>query len=297
VRPIHLRAIGYVHGAPRSLAELDDPLALELMRPANGLAHFRASDLEIWQLAATAAERTLARSPGAAPDLLIYVSENDTDVTTSLARIADRLRVPRAHYLAVSGHDCGNLGPAMQVAVDALAAGRHDEVLLVLADRVLRGSRLMRSRMSIFSDGAAACLLTSEATPGPHLVLHALATKTLVEVGPDVAPEQSMLATAHLATDAVADVLGATGRPAAAFDRVILPNYRISSQMFLLAAMRFPTDRLLVGPVADFGHCFSADLLITLDRYPDDGSLKPGDWVIAAATGPHSWSVFAVECA
>ena len=72
---------------------------------------------------------------------------------------------------------------------------------------------------------------------------------------------------------------------------VVLGNYRVTSQKFLASAMGFPPERLLLGRVAELGHCFSADFLVTLAERATDGTVAPGDRVAAAATGTHSLSM------
>jgi 3-oxoacyl-[acyl-carrier-protein] synthase-3 len=79
-------------------------------------------------------------------------------------------------------------------------------------------------------------------------------------------------------------------------DHVVFANYRRGAQWFLTAALGFPEGKLLFGDVAEFGHCFSADLLVTLDRRARDGTLVPGRWLLANAMGPRTWSSIALEC-
>ena len=290
MQSICLSSIGYVHGDRRSIAELGEDGAVELTAPEHGLADYRHSDLPTWQLAVRAAGRTLADCPEP-PDLLIYVSENDGDRPDSLARIMDGLGLPDVHPLALSGHGCGNLGPALRVAADALHAGSHRRVLLILADRATTGSRMMASGLSVFSDGAAACLVTAGAghdDDGHRFTVVGNVVRSTSE-------RPGMLSLAQLAQDCVNRLRHSTGLRPDDFDHVLFSNYRIVSQRFLVAATGVAPDRLLLGPIADYGHCFSADILVTLDRYARDGRVRSGDRLLAATTGTHSWSALAVQ--
>jgi 3-oxoacyl-[acyl-carrier-protein] synthase-3 len=291
VVPIYLSAIGYVHGERRSLAEISEEMPVDLRQPKHGLAHYRQSAQEIWELAGTAAERTLATSRRR-PRPILYVSEDDPQVPVSLARIARRLDLISAAALSLAGHDCGNLGPALLTAGDALSAGRYERVLLILADRPLPGTRVMRNGMSIFSDGAAACLVTRDEPDrdGPGFAVDAVHTVTRFA---SVEPDQAMLAKVELAAECVAEITAQADVPIEAYQHVILNNYRISAQRFLAAAMGFTRHRLLPGEVADLGHC-SGDLLVTLHQQASSGALAAGDRVMAAATGPHSWSLISL---
>jgi 3-oxoacyl-[acyl-carrier-protein] synthase III len=294
--PVFLSAISYEHGEPRSLAALDEPAARELAAPEHGLADYRASDQETWQLAQVVTERSLGRAVKA-PDLLIYASESDPDPASSLARVTGGLGRPDLAYVAVRGHGCGNLGPALQLAADALHSGRHDRVLLVMADRVVSGSRIMPSGLSAFSDGAAACLVTrgADGAGGRRDKVFALTTRNHLSAGGPEPAGSSMLTIAATAAEATTDILRAAGGRMEDFRHVLFANYRLTSQRFLASAMGFQPDRLLVGELGRFGHCFSADILVTLDTYAAAGRISPGDRLLAAATGPNSWSLLAVE--
>lgn len=290
----YISSFGDVLGESRKVSELAASTDADLTTLIEEIGHFRESGRDIWELGADAAEQTLARSPGP-PDFLLYVSENDHDPTGSLARIAHRLRLPSVEHLALCGRDCGNLAPAVEVASALLGAGRYQRVLLILADRARAGRRVMASGLSVFSDGAASCLVTREpAGTGGALRVEAVAGGTAVRPDDDPA-RQGILATVRLASDSLDTLLERSGLTREDFARTVLPNYRPGAQKFLMAALRIPGDRLLLGPVTEIGHCFSADLLITLARQAAAGGLASGDRLLAAAGGPHTWSTMALR--
>lgn len=293
---IHVSAIGYVHGDRRNVSELDDENG-ELETLAAEIPSYRSSDRDIWQLAAAAAQRTLDKATGP-PDLLMYVSENDPDTTGSLARILEQLDLTTVEHMAVSGHDCGNLGPTLRMAGSALRARACERILLVLADRALAGRRTMANGLSVLSDGAASCLVTNDAqdTDGPQFAVQTVETRTRVHLDAAPAPGEAILATVRLAKDSVADVFRATNGEASDFGHVVFGNYRPAAQTFLAAAMGLAADKVLLGSVTDLGHCFSADILVTLDHQRSASTLVRGERILAAVTGPYSWSTMALRC-
>ncbi|MDH6578560.1 3-oxoacyl-[acyl-carrier-protein] synthase III C-terminal domain-containing protein [Kitasatospora sp. MAP5-34] len=298
MRSVHLSAIGHVHGERRKLSELAAELPDDLSALAEDIVTYRVSDAEIWELAAVAAERSLAQC-AEPPDALVYVSQNDPDSAGSLARVANRLGLATCDSIAVAGHDCGNFGPALRIARDMVRSGTRQRVLLVLADRARSAQdRLMASGLSLFSDGAAACLVSADApdSTDASFTVDAIAGRTQVRLdGPDL-PGDALLATVRLARDTTADLLAGTGTTPDEFRHVMFANYRTASQKFLCTAMGFPHERILPGSVADLAHCFSADILVTLAQRHADGSLSPGDRLLASASGPHSWSTLALAC-
>jgi 3-oxoacyl-[acyl-carrier-protein] synthase-3 len=295
-RPIYLSSIGYVHGRRRSVADLGNlPACASLL--ADGLATYRAADGEVWELATVAAESTLGMAAGR-PDAVLYVSQNEPDSAESLPRIADRLDLTDVDYLSLSGHDCGNFGPSLRAARDMIHSGGCDRVLLLLADRARSGRRVMANGLSVFSDGAAACFVTRDPrnASGPQFGVDAVVGRTRVRVDDGTSPGEGILPTVVLARATVDAVLRGTGREREDFQHVLFPNYRTTAQLFLAAAMGFPAERLLPGSVADLAHCFSADILVTLDEQHAAGRLQPGSRLLASTTGPHSWSSIALEC-
>lgn len=294
MRPFYVSLISYLHGDPRPLAQLNEEMPLDLTLPEHGLATYRVSADETWQLAAKAAQPIVERSP-VPPDLLVYVTETDREAVESLPKIVLALGLPRLSYVAVSGHACGNIGPALELAATALETGTRQSVLVVVADRAGESNRILANGLSVFSDGAAACLVSHAPPDGdsPNIRVRAMTTHT--EVVPDSAkPSDKIMSSVRLGRDGMAAITR-DGRSPADFRYVLFPNFSISSQRFLTQAMRFEEGRLLLGPLAEYGHCFSVDILVNLDILVQDGPLERGDSVLVSATGPMSWSMFDVE--
>jgi 3-oxoacyl-[acyl-carrier-protein] synthase III len=293
---LHLAAPEYVLGDRRSIAELYGRLDAELVGPDSGLSYYRASDLEIWQLAAAAGTRTLAVA-AEPPDLLVYVTENDHDSSGSMMRLMRALDLPAVRYLRMSGHDCGNLGPALVLARQALASGEHSTVLLLLADKALDGDRKSANRLSVISDGAVACLVTDRPPGfgGAKFTINGMEAITDLHAANPAEADDSIMSTVAQSVAGVTAITHQTGRELKDFDHLVFPNYRMINQQFLCSAMGAPLEQLLVGPMAEFGHCFSADILMTLGHCADTGQIRPGDQVLASCDGPTSWTTLSVE--
>jgi len=296
MRPLYLSALKQVHGERRGIAELSGELDAERLSPDSGLCYYRVSDLEIWQLAAAAGSRTLAVGTEL-PDLVVYVTENDHDSSGSVTHLMHALDLPTARYIRVSGHDCGNLGPALAVARQAIASGEHNCVLLLLADKALDGDRNPANRLSVVSDGAIACIATETAPRfgGAKFAVHGLITITGPHVGSPSEASGKILSTVALSIAAGTAITNETGRELEQFDYLIFPNYRIVSQQFLCSTMGVRLEQLLVGPMAELGHCFSADVLMTLAHCASTGQIRLNDNVLASFDGPNSWTTLSVE--
>jgi len=258
---------------------------------AADFTHYRHADGAIWRSGAVAGRATLD-SVGGSVDSLVYVSENDPDAVTALPALLDELGLEFATALSVAGHECGNLGPALSCTADAIAAGRAETVLVVLADHAGARGRLMNNRLSVFSDGAAAFVLGRNRPATAHLEL----------LGVDVARVPGggdLLATARSAQGSVARLLQRSNVTVAEIAAVAFANYRWDAQRFLAAATRLPPDRVLCPDVADVAHCFSADVPVKLSGVlcdsDADGAVDDGGVVLGLVTGPWSWSSVALR--
>ncbi|HJP73670.1 MAG TPA: 3-oxoacyl-[acyl-carrier-protein] synthase III C-terminal domain-containing protein [Pseudonocardiaceae bacterium] len=294
--PLYLCGIEYVHGDRHDIAELAGQLDPDLLSPDTGLSCYRASDLAIWELAADAGARTL-KAASTPPDLVIYMTENDHVASDSLNDLVRSLDLPDARYVRGSGHDCGNFGPALSLARQALASGEHRQVLILLADKVIDGDRSQADKLSVVSDGAAACLVTTEppGIDGVRFAVNGISTVTDTEATSGSEAGDRILATVALAAAGTAAIAGQTGRVAKDFDHLLFPNYRAIAQQFLCSALAVPLDKLLFGPMAEFGHCFSADSLVSLAHCASTDEIRPGEHVLAFGDGQYSWSSLAIQ--
>lgn len=288
---VNISAVRSVLGARTPLSQLHDPALADDVRAAlaEDFVAFRESDEPIWRSAAAAAELTMAAAERE-PDLIVYVSQNDDDTVSSLPKLAQQLTLRDAELIAVAGHECGNLGPALQCARDALLAERSAAVLLVLADHAVGRRRVMDNGLSVFSDGAVACLMTRARPGAAHLRLDDVVV-TRIDAGPS-----NLQTTARLARDSVETIERRIAIRRADVRRVAFSNYRWASQQFLAAAVRLPVDRVLRRSVSEVAHCFSADVLVNIAGALADGELVPEDRVLGFGTGPWSWSTIAVSC-
>lgn len=275
VGPLAVGALGAALGEPAPLDLLADEVGTDgLAALAADFDHVLVADGEIWRSAAAAARRSLEEADGL-PDLLVYVTQNDPDTTTGLARLAAEVGLEAVARVAVSGHECGNLGPALQLVADALASGRATRALVVLADHAAAGARMMRNGMSYFSDGAVAVQVVA-GPEAPDFDVLALVEDVAVLSIPG-APDTPGL------RDSVAAVRGVVGALPGSGDArtVVLGHYRTDSRAFLHAATGLRAAVVHTGGRQRSGHVFGADQVLALAELP------PGEApVLVLSLGP-----------
>jgi 3-oxoacyl-[acyl-carrier-protein] synthase-3 len=286
-------------GERRPVEDLTAQIGAQLVRELrdDGVRAFLQSDDASWMLAARSARQTLDQVPGHEPDAVVYATDTNYEMPVSrlLAAFLAEVDLPRTRAVAVGGHSCGNFGPALQVAVDTIAAGQATNVLLVTADHADPGVRLLDNGLSVLSDGAASCLVhTREATADYALLdLSAQNDVGVYLATNDLRAKRELVHAVSRSTEAT---LAATGLRLDEFEAVLVNNYRRPSQRFLTLAVG---DIRLGVPdeiLAEIGHSFAADLLINLQLLQEGGRLADGERLLLLGTGGRSWSLVALQC-
>jgi 3-oxoacyl-[acyl-carrier-protein (ACP)] synthase III-like protein len=286
VIPLVVGAFGTHFGAQQPLSTLSEELAEDQIEAlAKDFDHVLVADQEIWESAATAAENSLAHAD-LPPDLIVYLTENDSDTTASTALIGEQLGLGAVPRLAISGHECGNLGPALHVVSDALATRRARRVLLIVADHANPGARLMRNGMSYFSDGAAACLIApanQDSVPGFELGCRIGEGAVVITPGAPTQPPdiRATVASIRAATNTLSTVNAAQA--------VLLGHYRDEARTFLHTATGLHRLPLLQTKRQRCGHIFGADHLLAFADLAGDTT------VFALALGPWTTSAFMIR--
>jgi 3-oxoacyl-[acyl-carrier-protein] synthase-3 len=290
--PAFLHSIGSILGEPQPIASIEpiarDAALLELLH-ANGLRDYRRADIEPPELAARAIAATLEIS-GVHPRQIaavVWASTSFQDrawYTTDISSRLGDLGLWTATTVGVTLAECGNLVPALRVA-SALAASEHRNVLLVATDRCFTPEqRLIAPSVSVLSDGAASCVVTSERRGYEMLALrHCTNHRARPENG---APSVRLLhqnaeGMRRVARAALADA----GVRAEDITRLITNNLTRSVVDVFTAQCGVGGDRAYLDNVASHAHVFAADGLINLAA----SGARAGDTFLLATNGTCNW--------
>ncbi|GLK99201.1 hypothetical protein [Dactylosporangium matsuzakiense] len=289
---MYLSAISYTHGTPRRIRELGEPGTDDPNLHDDLLEFCCESSASALDMACEVGRRTVAAA-GVSPGMVLYATETGIERGMDPGkRLASALERPSAVTLTTTGHACGNFGILLHIARGLL----HDTpaVLIITSDGAGTLPRLMPDNLSVLSDGAAAVLATREApaAPAPVFAVHGCV------VAGDAAIQAGMYTqrkTVQLGRAAAAALRADTGVVPADFTWAMFNNYRLSSQRFFAGAAGFRASQLLVGPVAEHAHAFSADVLVNCDVLSRAKVLNAGDRVALSSTGPRTWVLADVE--
>ncbi|MFC0436901.1 3-oxoacyl-[acyl-carrier-protein] synthase III C-terminal domain-containing protein [Kutzneria buriramensis] len=296
---VHLSGLDHELGTRTPLAQVDEPTLREQLQALHeqGLRHCRVADRPVVELAAASARRTLAAVPPDTVDAVVFCSDNSPEPspTAEIWDFLDAVGLPRTPATFVSGAGCGNLGPALNVARGMVLTGDRSAVLVVTADRVREGTRYLANGQTVMSDAAASCVVGAEAF-GAGFELRAIADSCRVDIG-TVADRPILVARAttqgiRSAVRGVTERLSLTTND---FRHLVTGNYGRSALDFLATSAGVPTDRVAAPLLADAGHCFAGDPLITLSSLVDTGQLGGDDQALMLTVSPRSWSAIAVR--
>lgn len=292
---MYLSAITYTHGAPRPIRELGEPGSDDPHLKDDLLELCRESSTSVLDMACEVGVRTAAAA-GVTPDMVLYATDTGADRAMDAGkRIANALERPSVVTLNAAGHACGNLGMLLRIASGLL----HDTpaVLLITSDQAGTMPRMMSDNLSVLSDGAAAVLVTRDvpASPAPAFAVHGCVIAGDATGQAGHAGLYAQRQAVQLGRAAVAALRSSTGAAPADFTWAMFNNYRLSTQRFLTGAAGFTAPQLLVGPVAEHAHAFSADVLVNCDVLCSTKVLNAGDRLALSSTGPHTWALADVE--
>ncbi|MBV7706690.1 3-oxoacyl-[acyl-carrier-protein] synthase III C-terminal domain-containing protein [Nocardia nova] len=293
---VYLHGISYAVGAREPIGGLEplreDPAMLRDMHGL-GLYHYCRTEQSPLQLAAEVVASTLDRIPvdAAEIDLLVYASSSPE--TGALAggeflRFCERFGLTRATPIGVTLAECANFGSALRIAHSLVAAGSARNVLVVTSDACPDPhARILRDALSVLSDGAAACLITSAEPSRIEVLGSNQGTNQLIRVAK--MPALAGLTKRGLSR-AVADMLDRAGLDRADVRRIIANNVNEEAVRFMADSAGLDHDLCYLDNIADYAHVHSADNLINLQTYLEDG-VAPGEIVMTISHGFGTWGV------
>lgn len=296
---VYLSGLAHELGTRTPLARIDEPTLREQLETLHrqGLRHCRVADRSVADLAAGSARRTLAAVPPDTVDAVVFCTDTSPELspTAEVWAFLDAVGLPRTPATFVSGSGCGNLGPALTVARGMVLTGDRSAVLVVTADRVRSGTRYLANGQTAMSDGAASCVVSTTSF-GAGFELRALADSCRVDIGTiAVTPILVARATTQGIRAAVRGVTEPLSLATDDFRYLLTGNYGRSALEFLATSAGVPTDRVVTPLLADTGHCFAGDALITLSSLVDGDQIGDGDQALVLTVSPRSWSAAAVR--
>ena len=278
------------------IGDLDDTEVranLDLLRE-QGIANVRISSLSTADLALS----VIPGAPGGPPagpsfQAVVFCSDSVRDRTPAetVLHLRNGADLFSTQIVFVSGSACANLAVGLDVSRGLIAAGVADSVLLLTADTLLSGTRFPPISSTVFSDGAASCLVTARPVASSFRLLG-----TATENWPAIDDDGGELAAPRKLLTATRSAAGrATGGSLDGFHHLVTPNFGDSTRRLLAMAVPSSSLRPHPGVVSEVGHCFAADVLLNLHDLEHRRLINDGDKVLTIAASRQSLSVMTFQ--
>jgi 3-oxoacyl-[acyl-carrier-protein] synthase III len=315
MRPIYLKGISYVLGQQKPIEELTvlarDPRRLESYR-AMGFRHFRHAEEPASVLATQAIERLLQEHQ-IQPEkvgVVLYCSNTlgEEDYYRVLQRSFARMGLNRAFPIGVHFTFCGNFGSGLRLAVALIGSGDVDSAIVVCTDKNETcddPKRLVEPGVGITSDGAAACLLTTEGGSLRVIGVSQLVDHTMSQIDISDIHTREKTRSVEFFEYSLSSLRGRKEASLAFMKRFhvdpaavvgfVANNYGENTLKGFAADSGVSWERVFRANVDSNGHVHSADNLINLKTFLDRRPASTGDKILMLSTGPYSWGFAAVE--
>lgn len=304
-QPIHLSAIRYQTGEFHEIEKLP-----ELQAQPDLLANFHALGLEecaiadrpISELTREALAATLSASPLDPSEIPLIVVASDSFGASTLraglpSTIAD-LGMTRAVMVGVTLADCGNLHAALRITRSLMVSeGLHDAIVLTAdahGDHDV-DSRIVRPRISVFSDAATACRLSLDEGDFVLRSTKQFSDPGAAKIDAYANPIDFLEATIQGVQTVCDDVLSACGLERADIDHLVTNNYNLSVSALFAERGDFPLEKVHRDNIPRIAHAYASDNLINLKDLDTETPLEPGQRALLIGTGPFTWGASLVE--
>ncbi|MEY9911968.1 3-oxoacyl-[acyl-carrier-protein] synthase-3 [Catenulispora sp. MAP12-49] len=250
-----------------------------------GWGQVHRTALSIAELAVEAGRRTLDAAgvePSEVDALVLCSTRFPAEIAahgTLIASVLQGLGLGPVPVTGVTLNRCANLLVGLQTAAALVAGGRQRTVLVITADRVAAESERL-TEFALFSDGAAACLVTEPVAGAPESyewvadasALDPATLGTVTEISADLArvANERLFAEAGLGVDVIDGLL---------HNNIYLPVVTIKE-----VQAGFRLSQLETSNIARVGHCFAADPLINLADRRSAGGVREGGLYLLASS-------------
>lgn len=266
-----------------------------------------------WELLAAAASSLLERT-GVAPDDIGQVivagsAEWDHPGWSPATKVADELGIRQALCFEVVNF-CNSAATAIQIAADAIAAGRTRQVLVLLGERLSRSVDYSDPEsVALFNTGDSAVALLvgadnplfeyrhTQAWTDPAWCDHYLGEYEDTRVIVRRRARRSDLPKAYFAAyeRLVAETLSALDRSVDDVRYFLINQMDRRMHEHVLRRLGIPPERSVFN-YDQLGHMGAGDTFIALGQLHSQGRLTSGDLVLLATSGTgFSWGVTALE--
>ena len=313
-KPIYREHRAMLKGANRFLSgiaySVDTPHPIESLRESEGISSEVLNELKgrglrqfyrdtrtIPEMCMSTAEETL-RLTGLKPeeiDLILLATSNadwvnTLDAETDLFSVFRKSGFIRTRLIGLSLQACSAFGEAACIA-DGLISGQNParNVLVIFFGRKETPSRLGPAASTVYSDGAASCIVSADKGCFEICASESLFNIHLGAMGRLGNFDQFLGGVQDLA-EISRSVYERTGIQPQDISALFCTNGSLVHLRVMANAAKIPLERVYSEDVARFAHVYSCDNLISLKNYSNEKTLVPGSYYLLLGWSPHIFS-------
>jgi 3-oxoacyl-[acyl-carrier-protein] synthase III len=293
-----LSGIAYSVGIRRDIETLSetDGVSAEILADLKqrGLRQYYEEERSIPVACMSSALDTL-KSVSLAPeeiDIILLATSNahwvnTLDEETALFAAFREAGFSRTRLIGVSLQACSAFGESARIAADLIGSENSTtKVLVILFGRKETPSRLGPAATTVYSDGAASCIVWNEPTGFEIVASESLFNITLGAMGRLGNFDQFVGGVQDLG-DICKRVYEKAGTSPENVRTLFCTNGSLVHLRVMANAAKIPIDRVYGEDVARFAHVYSCDNLISLKNYASENKLQPGDQYLLLGWSPH----------
>jgi 3-oxoacyl-[acyl-carrier-protein] synthase III len=179
---------------------------------------------------------------------------------------------------------CSACGEALQIACDLINNPKKKALVIIFGKK--RANRLGPQANTVFSDGAASCIISATNGSFEICAIESMINTYLGSMGRSGSVNQThggLLDLRELSRK-VCEKSGVKPKAVRAFFGT---NASLGHLSFMAQAAGMPLDKIYQDDVPEYGHLHSCDNLVSLKNYCTKHSLVSGDHVMLAAWSSH----------
>ena len=208
------------------------------------------------------------------------------------SRLQVEMGLDKAFVIGLNQQACTGMLGSLRLAQNLILAEPDvGKVLCVTADR-FPDEALYEQSYNLISDGAAACIVSTEKTGFRFLACDAVTNGAMVMASDD----QTVGSFFNYTHDLVKKCVEKAGLEVGDIDWVVPQNTNVKAWRILSRLLNLDFDRVFLESLADVGHVISGDNIVNLKQLDESGRLEPGDRVLLVMAGYGSnWQCVLLE--
>ncbi len=269
-----------------------------------GLANYAESQLKPHELLKIVACKTLEKSfcPPESIDYVVIATDSFWDKAVysrvQLNHIMNDLKLINAYPIGIYMAECTSSSVALQIASTLISCRKASNVLVICTNKVKQGhdhERIIQPGISILSDAAVACLVSSQHTNEYQLLeVEHIHSADLENLNPEEDFENFVKGSINGFERVTKKLFNKINQSVENFNWLITNNYLKHIVMMFASKIGFSANKCYFDNISRFAHAHTADTLINLVDLSDRQIISSREQLLLLSNAQTSWGAVAL---